>query len=82
MSVSRNLPLFAVLVGMLVSSAYRSAAQEPTFKGAVRTVAVFATVTNAEGRLVPDLPGDAFAKLLEEEDARVTDILKSIGLVQ
>ena len=28
------------------------------------------------------LPGDAFAKVLDEENARVGDILKSIGLVQ
>jgi VWFA-related protein len=35
--------------------------QEPTFKGAIRTVAVYATVTNAEGRLVPDLGRDLFS---------------------
>jgi len=34
--------------------------QEPTFKGAIRTVAVYATVANAEGRLVPDLGRDLF----------------------
>src|SRR2546423_7543059 len=38
-------------------------AQEPTFRGAVRTVAVYATVTGADGRLVPDLPRDAFSIL-------------------
>jgi VWFA-related protein len=31
------------------------AAQQPTFKGGVRTVAVYATVTDAGGRLVPNL---------------------------
>lgn len=36
------------------------AAQEPTFRGANRTVAVYATVTDPEGRLVPDLQRDAF----------------------
>jgi Ca-activated chloride channel family protein len=35
--------------------------QEPTFKGGIRTVAVYATITNTEGRLVPDLPRDAFS---------------------
>jgi Ca-activated chloride channel family protein len=35
--------------------------QEPTFKGAIRTVAVYATVTSAEGRLVPDLGRDVFS---------------------
>jgi len=36
-------------------------AQEPTFRGGIRTVAVYSTVTNAEGRLVPDLPRGAFS---------------------
>src|SRR5262245_945562 len=37
------------------------AAQEPTFRGATRTVAVYATVMGADGRLVPDLSRDAFS---------------------
>jgi VWFA-related protein len=37
-----------------------AALQEPSFKAGNRTVAVYATVTNAEGRLVPDLARDAF----------------------
>ena len=36
-------------------------AQEPTFRGANRTVAVYATVTDQNGRLVPDLTRDAFS---------------------
>ena len=28
------------------------------------------------------LPGDDFAKLLEAENARVTEVLKTVGLVQ
>ena len=39
------------------------AAQEPTFRGANRTVAVYATVQGADGRLVPDLTRDAFTVL-------------------
>jgi Ca-activated chloride channel family protein len=39
------------------------AAQEPTFKGGIRTVAVYATVATADGRLVPDLARDAFSIL-------------------
>ncbi len=35
-------------------------AQPPTFSGANRTVAVYATVTDASGRLVPDLARDQF----------------------
>jgi VWFA-related protein len=38
-------------------------ADEPTFRGDVRTVAVYATVMGADGRLVPDLPRDAFSIL-------------------
>jgi Ca-activated chloride channel homolog len=37
------------------------AAQEPTFRGGNRTVAVYATVMGADGRLVPDLSRDAFS---------------------
>jgi len=53
-----------ILVFLCVLCALRGswlslAAQEPTFKGAIRTVAVYATVANAEGRLVPDLGRDA-----------------------
>jgi Ca-activated chloride channel homolog len=36
-------------------------AQEPTFRGGNRTVAVYATVTGADGRLVPNLPRGAFS---------------------
>ena len=36
-------------------------AREPTFRGGNRTVAVYATVTGADGRLVPDLSRDAFS---------------------
>ena len=36
-------------------------AQEPTFRGSNRTVAVYATVTDATGRLVPDLTREAFS---------------------
>jgi Ca-activated chloride channel family protein len=35
--------------------------QPPTFNTATRTVAAYATVTNAQGRLVPDLSRDDFA---------------------
>jgi VWFA-related protein len=38
-----------------------SALQQPDFKGANRTVAVYATVTDQTGRLVPDLGRTAFA---------------------
>jgi Ca-activated chloride channel family protein len=37
-----------------------AAQQEPTFRASTRTVPVFVTVTDAEGRLVPDLGRDDF----------------------
>src|ERR1051325_4052676 len=41
----------------------RATPQEPTFKDVTRTVAVYATVTSADGRLVPELTRDQFAIL-------------------
>jgi VWFA-related protein len=41
------------------------AAQDATFRGANRTVAVYATVTGADGRLVTALPREAFSILDE-----------------
>jgi VWFA-related protein len=46
-------------VGLLALGVSASA-QQALFKGDVRTVAVYATVRDANGRLVPDLPQDAF----------------------
>ncbi|HVZ22596.1 MAG TPA: VWA domain-containing protein [Vicinamibacterales bacterium] len=45
------------MAGVVVS------AQEATFRGAVRTVAVYATVSDADGRLVPDLTRGDFSIL-------------------
>jgi Ca-activated chloride channel family protein len=39
------------------------AGQEPTFRGGNRTVAVYATVTATDGRLVPDLSRESFSIL-------------------
>jgi len=59
-SAEKNLLLLCGL-GVLCGSCFSVVAQEPTFKGAIRTVAVYATVTSAEGRLVPDLGRDVFS---------------------
>ena len=40
-----------------------AAGQDATFKAGIRTVAVYATVTGADGRLVPNLTRDAFSIL-------------------
>jgi VWFA-related protein len=49
-----------VLAALLAVAA---AAQEPTFRGGNRTVAVYATVTGSDGRLLPDLTRDMFSIL-------------------
>jgi VWFA-related protein len=59
----RRVRSVCALAGLFVAGVLATAAQEPTFKGAVRTVGVFATVTNAENRLVPDLTRDVFTIL-------------------
>jgi VWFA-related protein len=51
------------IIAALVLSSVTLIAQEPTFRGNVRTVAVYATVMGADGRLVPDLGRDAFSIL-------------------
>jgi Ca-activated chloride channel homolog len=49
------------IIAALVLSAVPLIAQEPTFRGNVRTVAVYATVMGSDGRLVPDLSRDTFS---------------------
>ena len=50
----------AILISLVSAGVSLAAAQQATFKGAVRTVAVYATVTQLGGRLVPDLHRDDF----------------------
>jgi Ca-activated chloride channel family protein len=45
----------ALLLGSVIA-----VAQQPTFRSGARTVAVYATVAQKDGRLVTDLPRDAF----------------------
>lgn len=57
--MSRRAALALVL--SLISTALTLSAQQPTvFKAGTRTVAVYATVSEVGGRLVPDLRADAF----------------------
>jgi VWFA-related protein len=50
-------------IGIAVCIGLAGSAQEPVFKAGNRTVAVYATVTNEGGRLIPDLTRDAFSVL-------------------
>src|SRR5262245_66524656 len=52
--------LVLITVGLAASGIGLAALQQATFKDVVRTVAVYATVTDAGGRLVPDLQRDDF----------------------
>jgi len=53
--------VFSFVAGLIaVCVAVPAAQQEPTFRASTRTVPVFVTVTDAEGRLVPDLGRDDF----------------------
>ena len=55
---SRGLPLLLVLAIALTTTGV--AQQQPTFKSGTRMVAVYATVTDRDGRLVPDLTREDF----------------------
>jgi len=57
-SIGRVAPLLACLVAMPLAARQ---SQPPTFGAANRTVALYATVTNAQGRLVTNLTRDDFA---------------------
>jgi Ca-activated chloride channel family protein len=46
--------------------------QHPTFRTGVRTVAIYATVSDAEGRLVPDLDRGAFRIIDDGRPAEIT----------
>ena len=50
-------------IGLALLSGAHASLQEATFRTANRTVAVYATVTSPDGRLVPDLPRAAFSIL-------------------
>src|SRR5438067_4927328 len=62
MVTNRVRVLGATVSGVLLCGAV-AALQQPPFKAGNRTVAVYTTVTNADGRLVPDLTRDAFTIL-------------------
>ncbi len=49
-----------------------SAQQEPVFRGGIRTVAVYATVTSANGRLITDAPREAFSILDNNKKQELT----------
>ena len=67
--MSRSASIVAVLAAAFLGAA-AAAQQPPPFTAATRTVAVYATVTNAQGRLVPDLSRGDFA--IDDDGKRQT----------
>src|SRR4026209_797522 len=59
--MNRYFILATVLAGALGDAATAQQTPPPSFNTTTRTVAVYATVTNALGRLVPDLSRDDFS---------------------
>src|SRR5688572_16829112 len=59
---------FAVLATV---TAQQQAPEQPLFRSSIRTVSIFATVLDANGRIVPDLQRDDFVVL---EDGKPVDI--------
>jgi len=51
------------IIAALVLTGVPLVAQSPIFRGNVQTVAVYATVTGADGRLIPDLARESFSIL-------------------
>lgn len=54
-------PFVATAIALCLYGVAPRAGQEPTYRVDNRTVAVYATVTGPDGRLVPDLPQDVFS---------------------
>ncbi len=59
--VAAGVAAIAVASLIPVGAVPQAQAQPPSFKGTTRTVAVYATVTNGQGRLVPNLTREDFA---------------------
>jgi Ca-activated chloride channel family protein len=78
MSTRRQVLPLSVAMMLVALGAIVAAQREPTFKGENRTVAVYATVTDASGRLVPDLPRDAFSVLDEHKPQTLTLLANDI----
>jgi VWFA-related protein len=70
MSRSASTILVALAAVSLGAAVAAQQTQTPSFTAGTRTVAVYATVTNAQGRLVPDLSRDDFS--IDDDGKRQT----------
>jgi Ca-activated chloride channel family protein len=62
-----------VVLTVILAAAVAARAQAPTFKAATRTVPIYATVVDAQGRLVPDLAKEDF-DILDENKPQDIDL--------
>src|SRR5262245_11999647 len=63
-----------VLAGiLLLGGSFSVFAQQPTFRTGTRTVALYATVTDAQKRLVPDLTQDHF-EIFDNDKPQTIDL--------
>jgi len=60
---NRSVTPLLFLVAVAFAGTFVAAQQQPTFKSGARTVAVYATVSDEQGRLVPDLGREDFEVL-------------------
>jgi Mg-chelatase subunit ChlD len=58
---------------LLLCGSFSVFAQQPTFRTGTRTVALYATVTDAQKRLVPDLTQDSF-EIFDNEKPQNMDL--------
>jgi VWFA-related protein len=72
----KRLALIASILVLATSLLAVGPAQEPTFRSVSRTVAIYATVTDSNGRLVPDLEQKHF-EVLDNGRPRELSIFKS-----
>ena len=57
---SRSVRVAAAALVAALAAGVTLAAQQPTFRSSTQVVSLFATVTDAQNRLVPDLTRDEF----------------------
>ena len=69
-----RIPFFAVT--LLLFAGITVVAQQPTFRTGTRTVALYATVTDAQKRLVPDLTQEEF-EVFDNEKPQTIDLFIS-----
>ncbi|MFI5177324.1 MAG: VWA domain-containing protein [Vicinamibacterales bacterium] len=67
-------PVLRLLAGGLIAACGVSLAarQEPTFRATTQTVSIYATVTDPEGHLVPDLGREDFEVLDNDQPQKIT----------